>query len=846
MSKINRFMGPVQTQYQQTYVDQFVPLPFELMQKAADRKQVKLDQVRDYTDTLLESMKASVRSIDNAAMTSQIAALENQIDESLEAVNGDYSKIESHVKSVGRNWKNYMSTGHGAQASANHIAMTEYEKKAKESNMDSADKDRGIAAQEFMYNNTGGVMNGGVPQGINPYNENTYELNSKVLDTIKALVPDSKAKASFGFNDGKTVMFDNKEMLKWLSEKDIKGAVHDTVFTDNAWQEKTIYKYKVAAALGEIDPNKTTLTEYRDLLFDEEYLGGDAFKAMAYTNQDEDLSSRETEKGKAKGKASGEKETLLESIMKVDKKRRIDLTTGDHPATEGVANWSNFGKTSTGVFLANTLGGLGLKGAAAEAITGKDEFTQAATMNMIINDPNKFVALLKKNNVTVDNAKLKEITNAAIETKKQIQRVENDQTQFTEEYIEKYHAANTEKGKRLRESLPAYKAFIKAKQESSNNLTGALINVNLSESTIQEAKRYNEMYGDLLTMPPHELVKPENIARINKLRDEGKTNDASAYFEEWFGPLLLTTKVNDLSKFEKQYAEIATLQNEEKYEDEVKGKVEHHNNVTVDAVFSNAIESRDANGVVNDVTSKETVMKMNTQLANEVDTFLGSTPLGEEKTILELEVEAMQAKDSALTKADATEAIEKHYKDAFNYSKSQGGQSQAQPIKVGNVRGKNNGLLFNYKGVGGDYTIENGSEGNINLIGVEELLTDDQKNNLEFNTELNTKLNTTLSKNVEVEDGLYVVVDRVETTQGDIKEFTNANPGYKIKGSMIGEDEEDVYIGAVTFKELTKKIQKAKSIKESTVTVKKGNETFTIPKEEYIKRLIKEASKKAI
>ena len=36
MSKINRFMGPVQTQYQQRYVDQFVPLPFELMQKKVD------------------------------------------------------------------------------------------------------------------------------------------------------------------------------------------------------------------------------------------------------------------------------------------------------------------------------------------------------------------------------------------------------------------------------------------------------------------------------------------------------------------------------------------------------------------------------------------------------------------------------------------------------------------------------------------------------------------------------------------------------------------------------------------------------------------------------------------
>ena len=38
MGNVNRFMGPVQDNYQQTYVDQYVPMPFELMQRRAEQE----------------------------------------------------------------------------------------------------------------------------------------------------------------------------------------------------------------------------------------------------------------------------------------------------------------------------------------------------------------------------------------------------------------------------------------------------------------------------------------------------------------------------------------------------------------------------------------------------------------------------------------------------------------------------------------------------------------------------------------------------------------------------------------------------------------------------------------
>ena len=41
----NRFMKPVKADYFQTYVNQYVPQPFELMQRAVDTKQKHYDAI---------------------------------------------------------------------------------------------------------------------------------------------------------------------------------------------------------------------------------------------------------------------------------------------------------------------------------------------------------------------------------------------------------------------------------------------------------------------------------------------------------------------------------------------------------------------------------------------------------------------------------------------------------------------------------------------------------------------------------------------------------------------------------------------------------------------------------
>ena len=41
---VNRFETPLVAQHQQTYVSQFVPLPFEQMQRKAEEEQKKYDE----------------------------------------------------------------------------------------------------------------------------------------------------------------------------------------------------------------------------------------------------------------------------------------------------------------------------------------------------------------------------------------------------------------------------------------------------------------------------------------------------------------------------------------------------------------------------------------------------------------------------------------------------------------------------------------------------------------------------------------------------------------------------------------------------------------------------------
>lgn len=98
----NRFMKPVKADYFQTYVNQYVPQPFELMQRAVDNKQKRQDAVNANLEALQTSwgkMKAH-----SGMDTKQLRDIEKYyMDRTQEILSkGDLTSSEQDVRMLGR------------------------------------------------------------------------------------------------------------------------------------------------------------------------------------------------------------------------------------------------------------------------------------------------------------------------------------------------------------------------------------------------------------------------------------------------------------------------------------------------------------------------------------------------------------------------------------------------------------------------------------------------------------------------------------------------------------------------------------------------------------------------
>jgi len=297
MSKVNRFMSPVQTQYQQTYVNQYVPLPFELMQKKADRKQKKFDEVSSYADALVGKMKAKVDIKDQPMNQAEIHGLHDQINNALDQVNGDYSKIGGLVKNVAKEFDLYINTDEGYLAQQNKIGIDTNLKEIQDSNMSDLDKQVANEVGVGAYRAGNGAIGNEsfVPSTVY---DNSSEWQTLALSAVKGRVKDKTAKANVGYiQDGK-LLFDSKSTHGYLSKEDIKDITKGIVYEDTKWLNKTEWQFKNYKKTGRID-QETKIGDYRKSVFEktmEESLTG-----MSYDQYDEDKNAKETKLGTLEG-----------------------------------------------------------------------------------------------------------------------------------------------------------------------------------------------------------------------------------------------------------------------------------------------------------------------------------------------------------------------------------------------------------------------------------------------------------------------------------------------------------------------------------------------------------------
>lgn len=98
MANINQHMGPVQTQYMQTYVDQHVPMPFEFLQKKLDQKQADYDTQAQNLDGIIKLMGVQYRPEVKDQYFNTVKRERDEIEKMVESVNGDITQISPWIR----------------------------------------------------------------------------------------------------------------------------------------------------------------------------------------------------------------------------------------------------------------------------------------------------------------------------------------------------------------------------------------------------------------------------------------------------------------------------------------------------------------------------------------------------------------------------------------------------------------------------------------------------------------------------------------------------------------------------------------------------------------------------
>ena len=331
MSENNRFMGPVQDQYTQTYVSQYVPLPFEIMQKKADAEQKQFDAVSNNWDVISSKMGEKVLAADKDIMTEQVNSYSNDINKALEAAGGDWRKLSRTVTGVAANYKEFMTNGEGGDAVSRLAEMTQKKADIKDSELSGRMKRLQTNYLDYEYNKNGGIRgNANNPDGNTSIREpilyDESKLKESLVGFIDKLKPNKGDKIqAYKDKDGsikyaavgamKTYRSDELGMLvsTGKTEKGVgldrvrtiaQGVYEDVVFKDKIAAEMMVGMHKghsvpVKNADGTMSYEKRDLTEseYKQMIFAKEFGFTDAY---AYMQEETKYTLKTDEQAKAK------------------------------------------------------------------------------------------------------------------------------------------------------------------------------------------------------------------------------------------------------------------------------------------------------------------------------------------------------------------------------------------------------------------------------------------------------------------------------------------------------------------------------------------------------------------
>jgi hypothetical protein len=297
-------MAPVRANYNQTYVDQYVPLPFEDIRRRAVEEQANFDAPRNNWAALQAKMSADVMHEDKDRLNQKLSQYQQAVGQAIDNHDGDWRKMSGVVGALASDWNREKMSGSVGKWEENKKIYTPWKESVDKSDMYAEDKELMNYTGLGMYKQAQQYDPGAKFQTIAPYKVKDFQ--QLALNAIKALDSKDESVASAGYNQDGSLIVDYKSNTKTLDPKRIRAAVETTIGGDKDFNDMVQTRWKLRKDNGLTNLN---LEQFKQQELNNMFKNVEAY---AYTKNEKWAGAKETAEA---GEIAKQKYTLAEPVM---------------------------------------------------------------------------------------------------------------------------------------------------------------------------------------------------------------------------------------------------------------------------------------------------------------------------------------------------------------------------------------------------------------------------------------------------------------------------------------------------------------------------------------------------
>jgi hypothetical protein len=369
---INRYDKPTDINYIQTYVDQYVPLPFEAMRENAKYRAVQADAVQKDLDALQAETGKRLDPLDTGLNREYIIAVNKDIKEAYDAVGGDVIKLRQYAKDKAAEVKGFYEYGPGSIGVKTVEEKKAWEEVVKKGEMDAAYVERASEVSDALYQKNNAMLGGEAWEAPMAYKNIDISKKGTEANQLKESSRESWGAFVDGISGDPTGKYisDVKNGYKSVSEQRVYDWFKSSIYQDADFDNKVRAHYTLATKTaevmgkdfykesgivpkdhkGNIIPNPTDYdyyTAYKDQMFMETIQG--FVKAIPHSETTQSGSVKETAEQTAKGTKKGTEYSTPFSVMSTIplKNPGYDQDVVDNPDEASAKMGDKASKTTT-------------------------------------------------------------------------------------------------------------------------------------------------------------------------------------------------------------------------------------------------------------------------------------------------------------------------------------------------------------------------------------------------------------------------------------------------------------------------------------------------------------------